>query len=124
MDELKIEFASERRNFHPGEEVTGTVSWKLGSKPETVTLHLLWHTEGRADPEVELIRTVPFDNPPAEDRRPFSVYLPRGPYSFSGNLIALNWMFELVADSTKEIASERIVLSPTGEAIRPQEAEE
>ncbi len=124
MDELKIELASDHREFFPGEEVAGTVSWRLGKAPREVHLHLLWYTQGKGDRDAQLIRTVEFQHPASEDSRPFHIYLPRGPYSFSGRLVSIIWGFELIANSSKEAANEEIVLSPTGKEVRPPNADE
>ncbi len=121
MGKLSIQFADERRAFNPCEKVEGTVSWEFNEAPETIFLNLLWYTEGKGDPEAEIVRSIPFENPAAHESRPFSVYLPRGPYSFSGKLIAIHWTLELIANPGRQFAFEEIVISPTGREIRPQE---
>ena len=92
--------------------------WQLPEPPEEVELRLFWSTEGKGDQDLEVVETVPFASPGAQDRRTFRVRLPEGPYSFSGKLITLSWALEAVAQPGDRAGSFELMVSPTGEEIR------
>ncbi len=119
MEELiQVETVDGTTSFRPGETVEGTVRWQLPEPPEGVELRLFWSTEGKGDQDLQVVETVPFADPAAQDRRAFRIRLPEGPYSFSGKLITLNWALEAVAQPGEEAGSLAITVSPTGEEIR------
>jgi len=114
-----MEIATEDRRFvfAPGEEVRGKVAWQLDAPPDTVSLALLWYTEGRGDQDIGIAETVSFEAPGAEDRRDFRLRLPEGPLSFSGKLISLSWALELVAEPGEHTQRVEILVSVTGAEI-------
>ncbi|HYU32194.1 MAG TPA: hypothetical protein VEW48_08520 [Thermoanaerobaculia bacterium] len=119
MDELiQVETVDGRTSFRPGDAIDGTVRWKLPKPPKTIELRLFWSTEGRGDQDLQVVETVPFESPEAQDQRAFRIRLPEGPYSFSGHLITLHWALEAVAEPGDEAGSCFITVSPTGEEIR------
>jgi hypothetical protein len=114
---LQIEMCDGVTAFHPGDEIEGTVRWRLDPAPQRLEVRLFWYTRGKGDQDVGVVETLPFDNPGIEERRSFRFRLPAGPYSFSGKLISLLWAIEAVAEPGS--ASERceITVSPTGREI-------
>jgi hypothetical protein len=78
---------------------------------------LFWHTRGKGTEDMDAVHQLSFPHPMAQESRPFSFSLPRGPYSFSGKLISLIWEIELIAASSKETARIEIVLSPSKKEI-------
>jgi hypothetical protein len=104
--------------FRPGEMVEGTVRWQFPEPPREIELRLFWSTAGKGDQDLELVQTVPFDNPGAMDRRIFRLRLPEGPYSFSGKLITLAWALEAVAQPGDHAGNLPITVSPTGSEIQ------
>jgi hypothetical protein len=123
MDPLNSEFilvetSHGESSFRPGDVVEGTVRWQFAEPPEEIELRLFWSTEGRGDQDLEVVETVPFENPGAMDRRTFRLHLPQGPYSFSGKLITLTWGLEALAQPGDRVGSFHLTLSPTGEEIR------
>lgn len=117
MSWIQIQTDGGSAAFRPGEPVSGTVSWRLDEPPANVELRLFWYTEGKGDQDVEVIETVPFESPGAEDRRAFLVRLPEGPYSFSGRLISLLWCLEAVAEPGDQVGRLPITVGPDGEEI-------
>ena len=115
---FEIALAEGRAAFAPRETVEGTVSWRFASPPVKVELRLLWYTEGKGERDVEVIETVPFDNPAAAERRAFSLRLPPGPYSFFGKLISLRWALEAVAEPGDRSTRTEIVVAPAGREVR------
>lgn len=116
MDWMAIEIHDGANAFLPGEVVEGTVSWQLEQPaPPAITaeLRLLWYTQGKGDQDVGVVSTVPFGNPGLQDRRPFRVSLPDGPFSFSGKLISLAWALELVIEPGSRASRTEITVSPT-----------
>lgn len=110
----EIEIEAGRRVFAPGDELAGTVHWRLGEAPVGVSLRLFWQTQGRGDSDVDVVEEESFEAPGTDDRRPFRFRLPEGPYTFSGQLISLVWGLELVAEPAGALAHVEILVSPTG----------
>lgn len=117
MSELKIGIRDDRKSFRPGERLQGGVGWKLDDPPKSVEARLFWYTRGKGVEDVEVVATVPFEQPGREDARPFEFPLPEGPYSFSGKLISLIWAVELVAQPSGQATRVEFVLSPSGREI-------
>ncbi len=113
---LRIDLAEGRTAFRPGETVAGEAAWRLDRAPASAELRLFWHTQGKGDPDQEVVEMVRFDAPRAEDRRDFALRLPAGPWSFSGKLVSLLWSLELVVEGEGATRIE-IVLSPTGREL-------
>lgn len=113
MEWMTVEIQNGANAFLPGETVEGTVSWQLDRPAQTIELRLFWYTQGKGDQDVGVVSTVPFGNPGLQDRRPFRVSLPDGPFSFSGKLISLAWALELVAEPGSRASRTEITVSPT-----------
>lgn len=114
MSTMEIKTLDDRIRFVPGEEVVGTVSWRLDRPAERIGLRLFWYTKGKGTEDVGIAKTVLFDAPRAQEQREFHLRLPAGPYSFSGKLISLIWALEAVAKPSQEMTRREIVLSPSG----------
>jgi hypothetical protein len=117
MNAMKIQLSEARTAFEPGEELTGTASWKLDKPPRAVELRLFWFTRGQGSTDAGVAETARFDHPLPEEARPFRFRLPDGPCSFSGKLISLIWAVELVAEPSKETGRQEIAIAPSGEAV-------
>jgi hypothetical protein len=113
---LRIDLDGGRAAYRPGESVGGQVRWRLDRAPAAAELRLFWHTQGKGDSDQEVVETVRFDAPRAEERRAFQLRLPPGPWSFSGKLVSLLWSLELVVEGEGATRVE-IVVSPTGEEL-------
>lgn len=74
----EIEIEAGRRVFAPGDELAGTVHWRLGEAPVGVSLRLFWQTQGRGDSDVDVVEEESFEAPGTDDRRPFRFRLPEG----------------------------------------------
>ncbi len=118
---IRVETNDGRTAFRPGDMVEGTVRWQLDEPPREVELRLFWSTQGKGDQDLEVVQTVPFATPGAQDYRAFRVRLPEGPYSFSGKLITLTWALEAVAMPVDRAGNLVLTVSPTGEEIRLHE---
>lgn len=112
MNTLEIELADCREAFEPGEELRGTVSWSLESRPRSVQVRLFWFTRGKGTADAGIVETLNFDMPRENEIRPFRFELPAGPYSFSGRLISLIWAVELVTEHPNEVTRREFVLAP------------
>ncbi len=95
---MKVEIRPDRSAYQPGEEIKGTLEWTLDSAPRTAELRLFWQTRGKGSRDTETVQNLVFDRPQAGDTRTFSFVAPKGPPSFSGNLISLVWGLELVLE--------------------------
>lgn len=117
MNELEIRTRDDKTGFLPGEEVSGEVRWRCSASPRTVELRLFWHTEGKGTRDVEVVETIGFHLPGAQDRRDFRFVLPDSPYSFSGKLVSVVWALELVLLPSNDTERLEITLSPTKSEI-------
>ena len=117
---LRIDLGEARPAFAPGDEVRGSVKWARAFPPELIELKLIWTTSGRGSEDVEVVETIAFENPELEGMRSFRLRLPDSPYSFSGKLVSLTWMLELVV--RPEDAAERltIIIAPNNKEITLQ----
>lgn len=117
MDQLRIGLREDRTRFSPGDHLEGAAGWQLDQPPQSVEVRLLWFTRGKGTEDAEVVDTVRFDQPQAADARPFTFQLPVAPYSFSGKLISLIWVVELVALPGKQAARVEFVLAPEGREV-------
>ena len=119
MSWLRIETRDGVTAFRPGDEVEGTVRWRLDQPPRSLELRLFWYTQGKGDQDVGVVENLPLAEPGLEGSRSFLFHLPAGPFSFSGKLISLLWAIEAVSETGAGTQAERceIIVSPTGREI-------
>ena len=98
--------------FGPGDTIEGTVSWRLTEDPEQVRLYLIWYTEGKGDEDTAIVDHIDLAGAERQGDKPFSITLPEGPYSFEGQLIALQWALELVTEKPFNVQRTTIMVSP------------
>jgi hypothetical protein len=122
MNEISVLLQDRKESYRPGETVRGAAYWTLGGEPESVEVRLFWRTEGKGTTDTEIAASRTFQNPARTDRRDFELVLPDGPYSFAGKLIAIVWSVEVVAEPGSEAGRQDIVVSPTGQPVKPQGA--
>ena len=118
MSRTHLELADGKTKYLPGETVEGLAFWDLPAAPTTMEVRLYWRTQGKGTVDLELVRTVRFDRPMPQDRRPFRLEVPAAPYSVSGKLISIVWGVELISEPAGEAANIDVVISPTGEEVR------
>ncbi|HXO22144.1 MAG TPA: hypothetical protein VOA87_19675 [Thermoanaerobaculia bacterium] len=118
MTRVQVELRDGRLAYHPGDDIEGTARWQLDRPPKSAELRLFWFTEGRGDRDLEVIETLRFDAPAADDHRDFQLHLPAGPYSFAGKLIRLRWAIEVEVEPGSRVARTDLTVAPAGEAIR------
>jgi hypothetical protein len=119
MSEISVLLQDRKEAYRPGETVRGTAYWTLGGQPESVEVRLFWRTEGKGSTDTEIAASKTFQNPARTDRRDFELVLPDGPFSYAGKLIAILWSVEVVAEPDSEAGHQDIVVSPTGQPVRP-----
>jgi hypothetical protein len=121
MNQLRLGLREDRKQFRPGDELTGAAGWELDRPPEAIEVRLIWFTRGKGTEDVGVVQTVRFDQPKAAEARPFSFRLPLAPYSFSGKLISLIWALELVVLPSKQSTRIDFVVGPEAkEVVLPQ----
>ncbi len=103
-----------RTGFEPGETLSGQLEWHLETAPRALELRLFWYTAGRGDTNAEILERVRIERPKSAGSSAFELELPRGPYSFSGELISICWALELVAEPAEETTRVDFVLAPGG----------
>lgn len=115
MIEIRVDAA--RRDFAPGETLSGSVEWTGESAPHAVEVRLLWYTEGRGDRDVGVARRLHVEAPAAVGSSPFRFDLPAGPWSCSGRLVSICWALEAVARPGRETARCALTLAPGGREV-------
>jgi hypothetical protein len=119
MSRMNLELAGTKTRYRPGETLEGLASWDLDKAPKSLEVRLYWRTQGRGTVDLEIVRSVKFEGAGAQERRPFQIALPPGPYSFSGRLVSIIWGVELVAEPKGDAAHIEITMSPGGGVLRP-----
>jgi hypothetical protein len=117
MNSLDIRIRDNRTTFSPGETIEGALHWTLDSAVEALELRLVWHTQGKGDTDVSVEDTRRFEAPSPAGSESFRFALPEAPYSFSGKLISLSWMLELVVLPGEDAAQIEFVLAPSGKEV-------
>jgi hypothetical protein len=113
---MNATLTTERKNYRPGEDIRGTVTWSLPHLPGSAAVRLFWQTRGKGDRDAATVEVQSFALPQAQESRDFSFRAPDFPYSFSGKLISLVWGLELVLDPDGSQTVE-IIISPDGAEI-------
>lgn len=117
MSALRIATQLQRKNFRPGEEVSGAVGWTLDKQPKAAEVRLFWYTAGKGTRDIGVVATQQLEAPKSDDERSFHFTLSEAPYSFSGALISVIWAIELVVDPGGLSERVEITVSPTGEEL-------
>jgi hypothetical protein len=86
------------------------------SAPSTVSVSLVFLTEGRGTRDSEVVATTELPSIHPGSSAAFEFTLPLCPYSFSGSLISV--MYRIEASSDEEEASLDIVVSPIEREVR------
>lgn len=118
MDRISIQLGRGDRAYVPGEPITGEVAWDLAEAPKRVTVRLLWQTSGRGTRDTTVVAEQQWEMLSVREERPFEFAGQPGPYSYSGKLITLGWFVE-VTSSDGHHDEQTLMLSPTGEEVRP-----
>ncbi len=106
--------------FAPGETLVFTLARDPGAAAPNgpLSLQLGWFTEGRSSSDAEIVwREVLPSLPPGADRS-FELRLPEAPWSFSGQLVALQWRLEVLDPKGQPLVAVPLVLAPAGEPPR------
>ncbi|HEX4404877.1 MAG TPA: hypothetical protein VH560_08620 [Polyangia bacterium] len=114
---LELRLDEPEASFEPGARVTGVASWRRGRPPRAMELQLSWAATGWGGRDLKIVETVPLASPLPDERRPFIITLPDGPFTFQGALVALAWKLELVAQPGDEKASVVLVIGPGRRAV-------
>lgn len=116
-DELGLFIDNDRKVFAPGETLELSVLWALPAKPDSIEIRLFWYTRGKGTEDVEVLATEKIAANAAAGEGKVRFALPAAPYSFSGKLISLLWVVELVAEPGTRSTRCEFTLSPTGSEI-------
>ena len=105
-----------QNEFYPDSEINGIVKWNLIRPPKQIDLSLFWKTSGRGDPDGNCIITLKLPKKASHEQE-FTFKLPNSPYSFSGQLISLQWYLRFKSISPTMTVTENLIVSPTGKEI-------
>lgn len=117
MIRCAIQTQLDNRQFVPGEILQGRVGWQSDAAIKKAELRLFYFTSGRGTRDVEVVNTQVWKNPSSAEKQEFSFNLPAGPYSFSGQLISLEWALELVISPGNHTERLEFTLSPDGNEV-------
>ena len=90
--------------FEPQQEVAGTVEVAVDAAVEcrSLSVRLIWHTEGRGDEDKTAVQEIDIYQGRLEPGFPvhsaFRFQLPREPWSFAGHYISVIWAIEVNVD--------------------------
>ena len=116
MKKIEINL-NDMAQFRCGDEIRGTVSWNLESKPERIFVRLFWYTSGKGTMDVGIKDEFVIENPGFSNIQNFNFKAPSSPYSFSGRLISIIWAVEALTSDKKHTESVQLEISPTGREI-------
>ena len=117
MHTLNLCVDNGRDSFEPGEHVEVSASWMLAEAAEAIELRLVWYTRGKGDQDVSVVESIRYDQPATSDQRIWSIQLPSAPYSFSGKLISLLWVVEMLVEPGEESTRYDLQLAPRGKEV-------
>jgi hypothetical protein len=117
MNKLKLAVADGRLAFRPREEIEVVAQWQLDEQPTAVEVRLVWYTHGKGAGDSGVVRRDRFDMPAMSETRRCKLQLPKAPYSFSGKLISLIWVLELIVEPGEQTERIDITIAPRGEEI-------
>ena len=98
--------------FKPGETIKVNAEWYLDDEADAIEVRLFWYTSGTGTQDVGLVQTRRVDRPEQNGNRSFQMRVPRGPYSFSGKLITLEWAIEVVVLPSGETERFDLTIGP------------
>ena len=114
-EQIKIEVDDQRTEFQPGDTISGRVSWQANEKAKQIALRLFWFTKGRGTQDLEVVQEMTWPVSAGEGK--FSMKLPEEPYSFSGQLVSLQWALEAVILPVEISTIYELIFSPTGAVL-------
>lgn len=115
MNDLQL--TVDHSNLTPSGTLSGHVAWTLDSIPRRgIKLSVFWSTEGTGDNDSECVEEIKIDCDNSTGYAPFSIQLPPEPYSFSGQLISLEWFVEAKAGRT--VDAQKIIIAPDTVEVR------
>ena len=117
MKSVQISIDKDSKSYTPGEQISGTARWQLEESVESIDVRLFFYTEGKGTSDIEVLETIPVENPPLTGSQRFDWRLPQTPYSFSGKLISLIWAVEVVLLPSGDAESYEFQMTPTGKEI-------
>lgn len=118
MNRFLIRLSDDRREWFPGEMLSGTVEWAFDEPVESLDVRLFWYTEGKGTQDVAVVESQPLLATGLEGDAPFTFRLPLEPYSVSGSLLSLVWAVECVAHPGGGTARAEFSLSHLGHELR------
>ncbi len=106
------------KNFRPGEVITGTLLWSFDQAPEEILVNLIWHTQGRGTEDADQVDQLVIPQQAKRGEANFSLKIPTvGPWSYSGSLISIIWVIEVVTSPAIEKAELEIIIAPEANEI-------
>ncbi len=116
---ISVRIQDPRDCWSPDERMEVVVEWSSVDPVDEVEIRLLWVISGRGDEEEGAVATERIENPGTSSRHQLEFRLPRGPWSFDGELVTINWFVDAVLWPSGEQTQTEFTLSPTGAPLVP-----
>ncbi len=114
---LELQLSDETTAYRPGDVVRGTLRWSAEESPRLLAAQLVWWTEGKGNRDAAVGTRQEWEYPQAEGEYSFELTAPAGPLTYHGRLISILWAVEVVAEKPEGSARTEVTMSPTGEPI-------
>jgi hypothetical protein len=108
---FSVELSQEQ--YRPGDNVEGNVQWKFSEPAESIEVRLLVEI----NTEKSYAAGLQWNQLPSTGICDFSLRLPEGPYSFSGQKIRIDWSVEVQCVAWGYTEEAEFSFSPTGESL-------
>ena len=116
---VSLRIRDQRDCWAPDDRMEVDVEWSSVDPVDEVEIRLLWKTSGRGDEDEGVVEKERIDSPGSSSSRRVEFRLPRGPWSFDGELVTINWFVDAVLWPSGEQTQTEFALSPTGAPLVP-----
>jgi hypothetical protein len=99
----------------PGETFELEATWNIPTVAKQFEVSLFWETKGWGNPDLDEITMIDARTDKVQGTKRYQFTVPAGPWSFTGSLITLGWIVEMVAD--QESARYEFTVGPTDAPI-------
>ena len=111
---ITISFENDKREFRPGDMISGRINWTNMDADDVLTTRLVWYSKSAFENEHVIALQQTLVTEPTGMRR-FMYLAPESPFSCEGKLVSVYWAIEVQFE--KETISEPLTISLTGKPV-------